>query len=314
MLTGVSVTERQPLDPRDPRPTSSWFRQPVRQRLGSVALRLAGRLLGQHPIVLEYPPPDPNLERWGWGSRSNAALTELLGRSVDLYQTSIEVIERCGPDLVLIPDSDEGHGEPFWDQHWFTGLDAAALYAFIRARAPARYHEIGSGHSTLFAGRAIHDAGLSTHVLSVDPRPRANVDLICNEVIRAQLQDADTERVAALGAGDILLIDSSHYVLKGSDVVAFFFDVLPVLQQGVLVGVHDVFLPDDYPWWLSDRWYSEQYLMAAWLLGAAEKMRVVLPIHYCATRPQIRSKLETLWARLALPGVAYGSTLWFETS
>jgi Methyltransferase domain len=314
VVPGMIATEGQPLDPRDPRPKQSWFRPPLRRRLGSVALRLAGRLLAQHAIALEYPPPDPNRERWGWGSPSNTALTELLAANVDTYRASIELIERYGPDLTGIPASDEGHAGPFWNQRWFTALDAAALYSFIRARAPAHYHEIGSGHSTLFAARAIRDAGLSTRVLSVDPRPRANVDLVCNEVIRTHLQEADTGRVAELGGGDILLIDSSHYVLKGSDVVVFFLDVLPALPPGVLVGVHDVFLPDDYAWWLSDRWYSEQYLIAAWLLGASEKIRVVLPIHYWATRRQTRAQLETLWETLGLPGIAYGSTLWFETS
>ena len=113
-------------------------------------------------------------------------------------------------------------------------------------------------------------------------------------------------------SGDVLLIDSSHYALQGSDVVAFFLDVLPTLPAAVLVGIHDVFLPDDYPWWLS-RWYAEQYLLATWLLGAAGRVGLIFPAHFCATDPQLRASVDGLWERCGLPGIAYGSTLWFET-
>src|SRR5205823_13278841 len=103
-------------------------------------------------------------------------------------------IERYGPDLVCIPEAGARRGEPFWGQSWFTGVDAAALYSFIRARRPARYHEVGSGNSTLFAARAIRDGGLPTHIVSVDPHPRADIDHVCDEVIRAPLQCLDPDR------------------------------------------------------------------------------------------------------------------------
>jgi hypothetical protein len=278
-----------------------------------VALRASGRLLRRHPIFLEYPPPDSGLGRWGWGSPPNPALHALIAAGTDAYRTTIELIERHGAHLVRIPAAETDRGEPFWDQHWFTGLDAAALYSFIRARQPARYHEVGSGNSTLFAARAIRDGGLGTQILSVDPQPRAEVDPVCDEVIRAPLERADPMRVAALEAGDILLVDSSHYVLQGSDVVTFFLEVLPALPSRVLVGVHDVFLPDDYPWWLSDRWYSEQYMLAAWILGAAGRIRMVFPAHHCSTEPALRTQLDATWAHAGLRGIAYGSTFWFET-
>jgi hypothetical protein len=276
-------------------------------------LRAAKRLQHAHPILLEYPPPDPERQRWGWGSPPNPALHDLLARNADCFRTTIELIERYGPDLARIPRVGASHGEPYWGQDWFTGVDAAALYSLIRARQPSRYHEVGSGNSTLFAARAIRDGGLPTRILSVDPQPRADVDLLCDEVIRAPLQLADPGRVAAVEPGDVLLIDSSHYALTNSDVVAFFLDVLPALPKGVLVGIHDVFLPDDYPWWLSGRWYSEQYLVAAWLLGAGDRVRLVLASHFSATEPTIRVELDAAWERAGLSGIAYGSSLWIET-
>jgi hypothetical protein len=302
------------LDPRDPRPPlDDWLQLTSRERFGALALRMAGRLLHKHPILLEYPPGDPHQQRWGWGSPPNRALHDLLAKGADSYRTTIALIEQYGPDLASIPRAQTNRGEPYWEQIWFTGLDAAALYALVRARRPARYHEVGSGNSTLFAARAIRDGGLATRILSVDPEPRAYVDLLCDEVIRAPLERADLPRVTAMEPGDVLLIDSSHCVLTNSDVVAFFLDVLPALPTGVLIGIHDVFLPDDYPWWLAGRWYSEEYLVAAWLLGAGDRLKLVLAGHFSATEPTLRSDLDAAWHRMRLSGLAYGSALWIET-
>ncbi len=301
------------LDPRAPRSPDEARRPTRREQLGDLALRAAQRLTGRHPILLEYPPPDQARQRWGWGSPPNLALHELLAGHADRYRGTIELIERHGPDLVGIPTAGAVRGEPHWGQNYFTGVDAAALYSLIRERRPARYHEVGSGNSTLFAARAIRDGGLPTRILSVDPQPRADVDLVCDEVIRTPLEQADARQVAALEPGDVLLVDSSHSALTNSDVVTFFLDVLPALPRGVLVGIHDVFLPDDYPWWLSGRWYSEQYLLAAWLLGAGDRAHVVFASHFCATEPALRTQLDAAWDRAGLPGIAYGSSLWLET-
>jgi hypothetical protein len=295
-------------DPRQPRPATSGERPALRQRLGALALRIAARLTGQHPILLEYPPPPGDRERWGWGRPRNAAIHGLLEAQTERYREVLELIEAQAPGLRASQEADD----PSWHQNWFTGLDAAALYALIRSRRPSRYHEVGSGNSTLFAARAIADEGLQTRILSVDRQPRAEVDRVCDEVIRQPLESVDPARVSTLESGDILLVDSSHYALKGSDVVAFFLDVLPVLPTGVLVGLHDIFLPDDYPWWLS-RWYSEQYILASWLLGSAGIAKIVLPCHFCATGPELRPQLDAMWSRMQLAGIPYGSTFWFET-
>lgn len=301
------------MDPRDPRPPRHFGRPTWRRRLGGIGLRVAARLHQAHPILLEYPPPDPQRQRWGWGSPPNAALRDLLAANAESCRDTIGLIERYGPDLVRIPRSDPASGEPYWDQSWFTSVDAAALYSLLRARRPSRYHEVGSGNSTRFAARAIRDGSLPTRILSVDPEPRAEVGFLCDEVMRTPLQEADLGRVAALEPGDVVLIDSSHQVLTNSDVVTFFLEVVPALPSGVLVGIHDVFLPDDYPWWLSGRWYSEQYLLAAWLLGLGDRARLVLASHFSATEPAIRTELDAAWERAGLSGIAYGSSLWLET-
>lgn len=310
----MNETNTDGLDPRTPRALVRPEKRGLRENLVRAALRLARALGGGYAISLEYPPPNVEYQRFGWGRPSHERLRELLVAHAAQFRSVIACIERYGEDLARIPRTPLGPGEPHWGQHWFTGVDAAALYTFIRERRPRRYHEIGSGNSTLFAARAVRDGGLSTRILSVDPHPRAEVDAICDEVLRAPLQEVDPARVASLESGDILLVDSSHYVLMNSDVTTFVLDVLPALPNGVLVGIHDIFLPDDYPWWLAERWYSEQYALAAWLLGAGGRVQTVFATHLVATDPSLRAGLDAAWERAGLSGIlAYGSCFWFET-
>ena len=53
----------------------------------------------------------------------------------------------------------------------------------------------------------------------------------------------------------------------GSDVNYLFFEILPVLEPGVIVHVHDVLWPFEYPrtWVLEGRAWNEAYLLRAFL-------------------------------------------------
>ena len=296
----------RPGDPRTPAPPAGRAERPSpRERLANASLRAASRLSGAHYIGLEYPPPLQAEPRWGWTRPPHPRLSELLRARRDPFRTVLELVEGHAADLARVPH---------WDQDWFTGLDAAVLYAFLREREPAQLVEIGSGHSTLFAARAVQDGGLRTRITSIDPAPRAEIDEVCDEVVRAPFQTTGLERFFELEAGDVVLVDSSHHALRNSDATTFFLDVLPALPAGVLVGVHDVFLPDDYPWWLAGRWYSEQYLLAAWLLGAGESAEVVFAAHFAATDEELRPVVDEALAGLRPEGVlAYGSSFWIES-
>jgi hypothetical protein len=276
-------------------------------------VRLAERLIPERAILLETSPPDLTQARFGWGRPPNATLQAMILRHKNRYCEVLDRVGAYGPDLCGIPRQATSPTEPYWDQHWWTGVDAATLYAFIRDRSPKRYHEIGSGNSTLFAARALRDGGLSTQILSVDPHPRTEIDALCARVIRHKLQEANILEVANLESGDILLIDASHYALMSSDATVLFLDLLPILPSGVLVGIHDIFLPDDYPWWLRDRWYSEQYLLAAWLIGAGDRAKIKFAAHFATTYPELRALVDATWSKAGLTTLAYGSAFWIET-
>ena len=171
---------------------------------------------------------------------------------------------------------------PRWNQDWFPRLDAAAAYALVRENRPRRIVEVGSGHSTRFLARAIRDGGLATGLTAIDPAPRATIAGLPGTVIRKTLQEAAAAPFSALEGGDMLFIDSSHILMPGTDVDILFNRIMPTLPSGVLVHIHDIFLPDDYPPEWEWRGYNEQLGVAALLQGGG--YRLVWSSHYAATR------------------------------
>ena len=160
--------------------------------------------------------------------------------------------------------------DPRFGQIWCPRLDAAALYALVRTHRPRRIVEVGSGHSTRFLARAIRDGGLDTHLTAIDPEPRADLAGLPITLVRTVVQAADPAPFAALTAGDVLFVDSSHVMMPGTDVDLILNHVLPMLPAGVFVAFHDIFLPRAYP----DAWpftaYNEQNAVAPLLQGRAE--------------------------------------------
>ena len=184
---------------------------------------------------LEYPPAEL-APRYGHGRPEHTRLSEILARGEERYRQNLRELLAFEDDLRRIPSRPAGPGVPYWLNQWLPGLDGIALYGFTRSRAPRRYLEVGSGLSTMFVRQAIRDGGLDTKVTSVDPAPRAEVDELCDELIRSPLETTDLAAFRELEAGDVVFFDGSHRVLMNSDVTVFFLEVLPQLPAGVLVG------------------------------------------------------------------------------
>jgi len=145
------------------------------------------------------------------------------------------------------------------DNQAFDVADALMLRATLLLNRPARVVEVGSGWSSACTLDTIDELGLDTQVTFIEPYPqnlearlrpgdRERVDIRVAEV-----QTVPTEVFAALEAGDILFIDSSHVFKPGSDVDDYFSRVLPALQSGVHVHIHDIFWPFEVPGtWLDE--------------------------------------------------------------
>ena len=159
-----------------------------------------------------------------------------------------------------------------YNNGYFEAVDAEIAYCIVRHFKPSRVIEVGTGYSTRVLTAAMqknHERDhLETKLVSIDPFPERFSDNGLVEQIPKAIQDVDLEFFDCLENGDILFIDSSHVVAVGSDVVRLYLQVLPKLKPGVLVHVHDIFLPADYPRdaVLNKLWFwSEQYLLQAFL-------------------------------------------------
>jgi len=267
------------------------FDRYIRWRLGDI-------MHPEYPVVLDYPiHPEP---RYGDGKPSHPQIGMILDRGEDAYRSALAGFRDQTSNLLQIAEGEgnnqSNRGEPCWNNMWFSGLDAIALYGLLASRKPAQYWEVGSGHSTMFARRAIRDLALPTHIKSIDPVPRAEIDILCDHVIRKPLENLPIEVFDELQAGDFLFIDSSHRTFQNSDVTVFFLEILPRLKSGVIVHIHDIFLPFDYPVSWKDRHYSEQYVLAAYLLGGFDRLKVLLPVAYVASKSHFRTQLDESWA------------------
>jgi len=195
---------------------------------------------------------------------------------------------------------------PRWDQDWFPRLDAAVAYTLVRAARPRLIVEVGSGHSTRFLARAVADEGSATRIVAIDPQPRARIPAV--EHLARDLGAVGHGIFGALGAGDVLFIDSSHILMPGTDVDVLLNRVLPVLPAGALVHVHDVFLPDDYPPAWSWRGYNEQLGIAALLNGGG--WQPLFASRYVVTRRP--EWLKGVLTRLPLVPGALETSLWLR--
>ncbi|HXW72467.1 MAG TPA: class I SAM-dependent methyltransferase [Methylocella sp.] len=257
----------------------------------------------------------PRVRTWS-AERGNDFCQRIIATGEKRYQ---EVFEACLAHIdyfAAIP-SDEPIDErcPWWKNPWFPSLDAICLTALIIRLNPNRYVEIGSGNSTKFVRRVISTYHLRTKIVSIDPHPRAVVDDLCDEVIRRNLEDCDISFFSELGAEDLLFVDDSHRSFQNSDVTVFFTEVVPSLRSGCHYGIHDIFLPNDYPQeWLS-RYYNEQYLLMSYLLGGAANDEIVMPVHYAQQTPHLLSILEPILRHPALDGaVPVGGSFWMKKS
>ncbi len=151
-------------------------------------------------------------------------------------------------------------------------------------------------------------------ITSIDPEPRAEIDQLCDLVVRKAAEDVAPEVAGQLEAGDILFVDSSHRAFTNSDCVIFFLEILPELKPGVLVHIHDVFLPYDYPPEWNDRFYSEQYLLAAWLLAEGARFDVELPNMFVSQDNDLRRELTPLWTGQLAGVQQHGGSFWLRTT
>jgi predicted O-methyltransferase YrrM len=159
------------------------------------------------------------------------------------------------------------------DNEYFGLGDGAIYYSILTTFRPKRIVEVGSGFSSAVA-LDVRDKELPDVELTfIEPYPKRLSRLLGEgddrtaTIHRSAVQDVPLDVFDELGENDILFIDSTHVSKPGSDVNWLFFRVLPRLKPGVLVHIHDIFFPFEYPdaWLAERRSWNEAYLLRAFL-------------------------------------------------
>lgn len=241
------------------------------------------------------------------------ALLEIIEAGRANYRREIKGLLRYADQLAGFRKMEEETSpvEPVYNNGFLPGLDIAAIYAMLAEHKPGRYVEIGSGNSTKVAARAKREMELNVEITSIDPMPRAEIDQLADRVIRQPFENLDLDLAEELEAGDILFVDNSHRILPNSDATVFFLEVLPRLKPGVILHIHDIYLPYDYNQEMCDRFYSEQYGLAIFMLANPARLEVLLPNYFISEDPELAAELSPLWAAPAFEGVErHGTSFW----
>lgn len=247
-------------------------------------------------------PPHPEL--YAIIDKNRAEYREFLTKVLALKE-SIQEINKLNQESDL--------SSPGWNNGMLPGLDIVGIYAMLALKKPARYVEVGSGNSTKVAFKAKSDNNLSTEIVSIDPMPRAEIDNLADTIIREPFENIDYTQVLNLEAGDILFIDNSHRILPNSDSMVFFMEILPKLKKGVIVHIHDIYLPYDYPQFMCDRFYTEQYGLAMYILANSEKYATILPNYFISEDKELSELIAPMWDHPNLKGVEqHGGSFWLE--
>ena len=264
-------------------------------------------------LILEYKVDMK--PRYGYGKKPHALLYQLIQKNEAAYRSFINDILKFKEvfNAIKTADKETNENEPAWNNGFFPGLDVVTLYTLLNTYKPARYIEIGSGNSTKVARKSIRDNKLSTKITSIDPFPRATIDHLADEVIRLPLENMQDYKMITEGlqANDVLFIDNSHRCLPNSDATVCFLELLPQLKPGVIVHIHDIYLPYDYPQEMCDRFYSEQYGLACFLLANARKYQPVMPNYFVSQDAELSKILQPIWQLPNLQNVEqYGCSFW----
>jgi hypothetical protein len=270
----VRVQDKAQLFPiRHPRP-DTLYRRALR-RFSRYAFPVCERL-GFHIVPIHYYQPIPD-------SRTlTPALSERTSQmiGIDLRPDSqIELLARFESaykaEYDSIPMHSSGDRRQFYIQNnRFSTVDAEILYCMIRYFRPRLMIEIGGGMSTLLSVQALsrnRTEGADSELITIEPYP--DEVLVSGlpgffKLCRTEVQQVPLSLFERLDAGDILFIDSSHICAINSDVNYEFLEILPRVKPGVVIHIHDIYLPREYDVAFFKKhkvFLNEQYLLQAFL-------------------------------------------------
>jgi predicted O-methyltransferase YrrM len=191
-------------------------------------------------------------------------------------QEQIDLIKELASYYNQMPFSEEEQdGYRYYFNNPYIGHGSSIiLYSLMRHFRPQKIVEVGSGFSSA-AMLDVNDRFLDSSIqfTFIEPYPERLLSLL-NENDRERhhifadiAQHVPHTTYTELKNNDILFLDSSHVAKVGSDVVFLLTEILPILQRGVIIHIHDIYWPFEYPedWVLSGKAWNEAYLVKAFL-------------------------------------------------
>jgi hypothetical protein len=253
--------------------------------------------------------------RYGHGHPPHKLLYEIINADRSAYSLLLNDAIKFSDVFHNIRKMDQEKDplKPIYNNGYLPGLDIIMLYTMIAHYKPQTYFEVGSGNSTKVAFKAIQENNLTTKIISVDPKPRAEIDQLTDNIIRRPFEDINFEAIFSLKENDILFIDNAHRILPNSDSMVFYLEVLPQLARGVILHIHDIYLPYDYPQFMCNRFYSEQYGLAMYLMANNKKYKPLLPNYFISQDEELSNILQPVWNHPNLAGVEqHGGSFWLR--
>jgi predicted O-methyltransferase YrrM len=206
-------------------------------------------------------------------------------------------------ELAAIPDRKGADLSFYYNNPSLCSADAEYLYCMVRHFRPSRIIEIGSGYSTLMVLKAIADIRMGipeyrAEQICIEPYEAPWLEKTGVRVIRQLVEDVHQDLFKSLGENDFLFIDSSHMIRPQGDVLVEFLEILPTLQKGVIIHVHDIYSPKDYPKKLlvdDVIFWNEQYILEAFL-SCNQEFEIIGAVNYLKSHyPQeLYAKLPVL--------------------
>ncbi len=204
-------------------------------------------------------------------------------------QAQLQLLQEFNYNQEIIEISNKKKSEltySFCNDAFSTG-DAEILFNMVRLLKPKRIIEIGCGHSSLMIQHAMQynkseNAGYICEHICIEPYEQPWLEKLDVTVIRKKVEEIDNSIYLQLEANDILFIDSSHIIRPQGDVLYEYLQILPTLNKGVMVHIHDIFSPKDYleEWFTNGLvFWNEQYLLEAFL-SCNNQFSVILALNF----------------------------------
>jgi predicted O-methyltransferase YrrM len=254
------------------------------RKIGSHKLIISKRLLkliGIFPIIDHYYEPQFNFDSLKIDLNKNRNLN---GIKFNL-KNQLKNIKKLNftEELINLNLKERSPNYHFnINNKFFEKGDAEVYYQVIRYFRPSQIIEVGSGHSTLIALEALKKNNTKNIITCIEPYENRWLEDLGVKIIRKKIEDINFKKFLNLNKNDILFIDSSHMIRPQGDVLKIFLEILPKLKKGVIVHVHDIFTPKNYPkrWLIKEnKFWNEQYLVEA-LIGNSNKYEIFLSLNF----------------------------------